>query len=73
MEHSMPKRRVTRRTISKLDQDISRKRSGFGIDLPDEEAALEMGKQLAEQTGKSVTIRDSKGTVLVTFARPMKQ
>jgi hypothetical protein len=45
----------------------------FGVDLPDEEAAREMGKQLSGQTGKSVTVRDSKGTVLMTFAPPMKQ
>jgi hypothetical protein len=56
-----------------VDQDISRKRSGFGVDLPEEEAAREMGKQLAGQTGKIGHRPRLKGTVLMTFAPSMKQ
>jgi len=43
----------------------------IAIDLPDTETALEIGKKIAEKTGRIVTVRAQDGTCLATF-RPTK-
>jgi hypothetical protein len=42
------------------------------LDLEDEEKALEIGRSIAEQTGRAVTVRDESGIALATFQAPRK-
>jgi hypothetical protein len=41
--------------------------STIAFELADEEAALGLGKQISERTGRTVTVRDADGNILGTF------
>jgi hypothetical protein len=43
------------------------------LDLPDDATALHVARQLAEQTGKSVTVRDAEMIEIDTVPAPIKQ
>jgi hypothetical protein len=46
--------------------------SVFILDLEDEEKALDIGRRIAQETGRAVTVRDECGTALATFQGPRK-
>jgi hypothetical protein len=46
--------------------------SVFILDLDDEEKALDIGRRIAEETGRAVTVRDESGIPLATFQAPRK-
>jgi hypothetical protein len=46
--------------------------SVFILDLDDEEKALDIGRRIAEETGRAVTVRDESGIALATFQAPVK-
>jgi hypothetical protein len=39
----------------------------IALELVDAEAALSLAKRMAQQTGRTVTVRDADGKVLETF------
>lgn len=41
--------------------------SMISLDLPDTETALKLGRKLALETGRQVTVRDQEGAILRVF------
>ncbi|MHC4049856.1 hypothetical protein [Bradyrhizobium sp. 25ACV] len=41
--------------------------SMISLDLPNTETALELGRKLALETGRQVTVRDQEGVILSVF------
>lgn len=41
--------------------------SMISLDLPETETALELGRKLALETGRQVTVRDQEGAILSVF------
>jgi hypothetical protein len=58
--------------LAKNVEKNSRKYSMIALDLDDEEKALALAKRLAEQTGPTVTVRESDQELLGTFRGPTK-
>jgi hypothetical protein len=46
--------------------------SVFVLDLEDEDKALDIGRRIAQETGRAVTVRDESGTTLATFDGTLK-
>lgn len=42
----------------------------ISLDLPETERALKLGRKLALETGRQVTVRDQEGTILSVFEPP---
>lgn len=44
--------------------------SMISLDLPETETALKLGRKLALETGRQVTVRDQEGAILSVFEPP---
>jgi hypothetical protein len=64
--------RSSRIVSAKNGEKTPRKYSMIALDLHDEEEALALAKRLAEQTGRTVTVRDADQDLLGTFKGPTK-
>jgi DNA-binding LacI/PurR family transcriptional regulator len=45
----------------------AKQRSMIAVDLDDTKEAFALAKRLAEQTGRTITVRDADGQILDTF------
>jgi hypothetical protein len=66
---SMTNRKTPKIVISRNGVINMGELSMIALDLADAEAAFAVAKRIAEQTGRTVTVRDADGKVLDTFRR----